>query len=490
MAEIKKTLTFSLALSFLIFCNVSLAQLPQQQPQQQQLPEQPSRGWFIKQQLRDCNIQQLRALEPTRRVEAEAGFTEYWNSRDTQFNCAGVSIQRTVIQPGGLLQLSFDNTARVTFIEQGQGIIGTVLPGCPESYQSFQQSEQQQQQEEESAESFRPKDRHQRIDQYRQGDIIALPPGVAHWCYNDGDIPLVTFTVFNLQHSDNQLDLQHREFLLAGRERRSQQSVQEQETDIRRVNLLAGFDTDELTKVLRATRETVQSIQSDNDRRGHIVFVQQGFHVSRPARQQQQQECGSNKDEKKKMASNTFTDAVCSLRIRENINDPSRADVFTPRGGRITNVNSQKLPILKYLQMSVLRGVLYRNAILGPRWIMNAHSLVYVTRGSARVQIVGSQGKSVFDGELRQGQVIVVPQNFAVIVKAKSNEGFQWVAFRTNDNAISSPIFGKFSVFRGLPVDVIASAYNISRDQAWRVKYSRAEELHIHAPRTQSRTNV
>lgn len=268
----------------------------------------------------------------------------------------------------------------------GQGIIGTVLPGCPESYQSFQQSEQQQQQEEESAESFRPRDRHQRIDQYRQGDIIALPPGVAHWCYNDGDAPLVTFTVFNLQHSDNQLDLQHRvsenknpfifiygriistssklvtlqEFLLAGRERRSQQSVQEQETDIRRVNLLAGFDTDELTKVLRATRETVQSIQSDNDRRGHIVFVQQGFHVSRPARQQQQQECGSNEDEKKKMASNTFTDAVCSLRIRENINDPSGADVFTPRGGRITNVNSQKFPILKYLQMSLLRGVLYR----------------------------------------------------------------------------------------------------------------------------------
>lgn len=118
MAEIKKNLTFSLALSFLIFCNVSLAQLPQQQQQQQQ-PEQPSRGWFIRQQLRDCNIQQLRALEPTRRVEAEAGFTEYWNSRDTQFNCAGVSIQRTVIQPGGLLQLSFDNAARVTFIEQG-----------------------------------------------------------------------------------------------------------------------------------------------------------------------------------------------------------------------------------------------------------------------------------------------------------------------------------------------------------------------------------
>ncbi|KAM0949301.1 putative rmlC-like cupin domain superfamily, rmlC-like jelly roll protein [Dioscorea sansibarensis] len=388
----------------------SLAQLPQQQQQQQQ-PEQPSRGWFIKQQLRDCNIQQLQALEPTKRVEAEAGFTEYWNSRDTQFNCSSVSIQRTVIQPGDLLQLAFDNTARLTYIEQGQGIIRTVLPGCPVSYQSLQQSEQQQQQQaEESPESFRPKDRHQRIDQYRQGDIIALPPGVAHRCYNNGDIPLVTFTVFNLQHSDNQLDLQHREFLLAGRERRSQQPVQEQETGIRRVNLLAGFDTDELTKFLRATRETVQSIQGDNDRRGHIVFVQQGFHVSRPARQQQQQECGAKEDEKKKMASNTITNTVCSLRTKENINDPSKAD----------------------------------NAIFGPRWIINAHSVFYVTRGFACVQILGSQGKSVFDGELHQGQVIVVPQSFAVIVKATSNEGFQWVSFQTNENAISSPIFGNF----------------------------------------------
>ncbi|KAJ0967583.1 hypothetical protein J5N97_024500 [Dioscorea zingiberensis] len=488
MAANKKTLVFSLALSFLILCNGSLAQ--QSQQSQSWFPaKQQGRGGFSEQwQRRECNFDQLSVLEPTRRVDAEAGYTEYWDPKDNQFNCAGVSFQRTVIQPGGLLQLSFDNAARLTYIEQGQGITGTLVPGCPESFQSFQQSEQQQQQQQqEPSESFKQRDQHQKIHQFRRGDVIALPPGVAHWCYNDGDTPVIAVTLFNTNNRDNQLDLEHREFLLAGRQKRSQQSVEEQE-DKRRISVLTGFDEDELSEVLRVSRETVRRLQGDDDQRGHIIWVKQGFHVSRPSRQQQQEQCDNEDDEN--APNNLFADNICSFRIRENINDPSKADIFNPRGGRLTHVSSQDLPILQNLQMSAQRGVLYRNAILGPRWNVNAHSYVYVTRGSARVQIVGSRGKPVFDGELRRGQVILVPQNFAVLTKASSNEGFEWVAFRTNDNAVTNPIFGKGSVFRGLPVEVIANIYQISREQAWRVKYGRAEELQIFAPRTQIRTNV
>jgi hypothetical protein len=33
-----------------------------------------------------------------------------------------------------------------------------------------------------------------------------LPAGVAHWCYNDGDVPIVAIYVTDIYNSANQLD--------------------------------------------------------------------------------------------------------------------------------------------------------------------------------------------------------------------------------------------------------------------------------------------
>ncbi|CAN1147413.1 11S globulin seed storage protein 1 [Linum perenne] len=43
----------------------------------------------------------------------------------------------------------------------------------------------------------------------------------------------------------------------------------------------------------------------------------------------------------------------------ENIGDPSRPDVFTPEAGRVRSVNSHDLPVLRWIQLSTERGVLY-----------------------------------------------------------------------------------------------------------------------------------
>ena len=123
-----------------------------------------------------------------------------------------------------------------------------------------------------------------------------------------------------------------------------------------------------------------------------------------------------------------------------------------------------------------------QNALLTPHWTVNAHTVVYVTAGQGRVQVVDNRGRSVFDGELRQRQVLLVPQNFAVVVKAR-REGFSWVSFKTNHNAIDSQIAGKASVLRALPVDVVANAYGFSREEARNVKFNRADEVAIFAPR-------
>lgn len=49
---------------------------------------------------------------------------------------------------------------------------------------------------------------------------------------------------------------------------------------------------------------------------------------------------------------NGLEESFCNLRLKENIEEPSRADVYNPHAGRITTVNRQKLPILRYLKLS------------------------------------------------------------------------------------------------------------------------------------------
>lgn len=49
-------------------------------------------------------------------------------------------------------------------------------------------------------------DAYQRVQRFTQGDVIALPSGVAHWFYNDGDVPIVAVYVFDINSNANQLE--------------------------------------------------------------------------------------------------------------------------------------------------------------------------------------------------------------------------------------------------------------------------------------------
>ncbi|KAG8096075.1 hypothetical protein GUJ93_ZPchr0013g33976 [Zizania palustris] len=66
---------------------------------------------------------------------------------------------------------------------------------------------------------------------------------------------------------------------------------------------------------------------------------------------------------------------------------------------------------------------------------MNAHSVDYMIQGSAQVQVVNNQGRTVFDGVLHQGQLLIIPQNYVVIKKAE-RDGCQYISFKTSPNAM------------------------------------------------------
>ncbi|KQJ90041.1 hypothetical protein BRADI_4g29131v3, partial [Brachypodium distachyon] len=383
----------------------------------------------------ECNFDKLQAIEPLTQVRSQAGLTEYFDEQNEQFRCAGVFVIRRVIKPRGLLLPRYHNTPGLVYIIQGSGFVGMAFCGCPETFQEYQCQSQSQ----------KLGDVHQRVHQFTQGDVVALPAGVAHWFYNGGNAPVVAVYVFD-------------EFLLAGNKNGVLQPGQ---------NIFSGFNAQLLSQAFGINEQTSRIIQNQNDERGEIIRVDKGLQFSKPASGQ--------------LSPNGLEENFCSLNPRKNIEDPNRADIYNPRAGSITRLNSQNFPILNLVQMSATRVNLQKNAILSPFWNINAHSVVYVIQGQASVQVVNNQGRNVFNGILRRGQLLIIPQNYAVLKKAES-EGYQYIAFKTNANSMVSHIAVKNSILRALPVDVLANAYHISRQEAQNLKNNRGEEIGVLTP--------
>ncbi|KAK9993446.1 hypothetical protein SO802_023149 [Lithocarpus litseifolius] len=332
------------------------------------------RSWR-QQQFNQCQLDRLNALEPNNRIEAEAGVIESWDPNDPQFQCVGVAVVRRY------------------------GICGTILPGCPNTYQESQQEQGQDRR-------FQQRDQLQKIRNFRQGDIIALPAGVAHWMYNDGESEVVAVTFLDTNNQANQLDENPRQQQGQGRDERHRRQQQGQGN-----NVFSGFRTEDLAEVFDVNEDTIRNLQGLQEDRGNIVRVKGRLQVARPPRshkererlkRQERQEIGRGRD-------NGIEETLCTLRLRENIHDFSRADIYNPEAGRISTLNSHNLPVLRWLQLSAEFGRLQRDAIYVPHRNRNAHNIIYVVRGCAKLQVVDDFGQTIFDNELQQNQILTVP---------------------------------------------------------------------------------
>ncbi|XP_060180412.1 11S globulin-like [Lycium barbarum] len=503
--EIKLCSLLPLSLCFFLLFNCCFAQIEQQQGfLEERLQQQHRRG----RPRTDCRIQSLSAREPTRKFDSEAGFTEFWDRNSEEFECAGVAAVRNVIQPQGLLLPHYNNAPQLLYIVKGSGLLGTVIPGCAETFESPQRERSMRGQESREGESqYRTGgDRHQKVRQFRQGDVLALPAGVTLWFYNNGQDRLVTVALLDTSNPTNQLDQQFRHFFLAGNPNPREQSGSKYEEEIRARreqeqgeqpqrrqsgNLFDGFEQDLLADVFNVDQELVRNLKGREDQRGRIVRAE-NFDVLSPEFEEEEEEQQSHRQRRERehkgrrgSQPNGLEETICTLRLRENLGRPSRADVYNPRGGRISTLNSHKLPILNFLQLSAERGVLYQNAVMAPLWNMNAHSILYILRGTGRIQVVGDAGICVFNDEVREGQMLVVPQNFAVVKKA-GNRGLEYIAFKTNEQAMTSPLAGRLSAIRAMPEEVLMNSYQISRQEARSLKYNR-EETTVFAGRRSSR---
>ncbi|CAN1292179.1 11S globulin seed storage protein 2 [Linum perenne] len=190
-------------------------------------------------------------------------------------------------------------------------------------------------------------DEHQKIHRIREGDVIAIPSGVATWAYNDDSQDLIYVTFVDLNNDDNQLDqnLRRRKSYQTGTRTTRGEGRQASFTP----NIFQGFDEELIAESFNVPAETVRRMQSDN--RGMIVRCQEEMRFVTEEEEQMQE---MDRWRQSKGVEETY----CSMKIKHNLEKPLQADVFTRDAGKINIVNRDKLPILGYLDMSAERGTL------------------------------------------------------------------------------------------------------------------------------------
>ncbi|GAB2234545.1 hypothetical protein Drorol1_Dr00003800 [Drosera rotundifolia] len=471
----------------------------------------------------ECRFSSRRS-QPTERLLSEGGVMEFWDEMEEQFRCAGVAAARTVIQPRSLLLPNYQSSPGLVYIVQGEGLMGISFPGCPETYSFMSQrreSEWWRREEhlEREVEGDIVRDMHQKVHRFQQGDLIAIPAGAAHWCYNDRDQEVISICVHDLNNQANQLDQSLRTFFLAGGAPLTALTGQTRrmmgQENLR--NIMSAFDPELMAEAFGASTETMQKMQVQ-DGRGFIVRAEtmrmlrpegeeeeeyaiiegeeeiyrrrrgydyEGTEAYRRRRMEGGEEAywrrrgirrgGCNDNALEETASDGLEEAICTMKVLHNMNTRREADVYTRHGGRLNVVNENKLPLLRFLGMSAEKGHLFPNAIYAPHWELNSHSIVYCTRGEARVQVVGSRGQLVMDEMVREGDMFITPQYFASAGRA-GRDGFEFVSFKTTSLPMKSSLAGYTSVLRSFPLEVVMNSYLISRTEAHEMKQVRAQQ--------------
>ncbi|KAH1040404.1 hypothetical protein J1N35_042147 [Gossypium stocksii] len=110
--------------------------------------------------------------------------------------------------------------------------------------------------------------------------------------------------------------------------------------------------------------------------------------------------------------------------------DASSPDVEVNNGGKSTTLEATKFPFLEQVGLNVSRLVLETNATRAP-WYASDLQVVYVVKGSDKVQIVGLQGKLVLNTNVETGQLFVVPKLFMVTISADA-EGMELISIVTS----------------------------------------------------------
>ncbi|KAL4588468.1 hypothetical protein LXL04_001359 [Taraxacum kok-saghyz] len=154
--------------------------------------------------------------------------------------------------------------------------------------------------------------------------------------------------------------------------------------------------------------------------------------------------------------------------------DTPAADVVVEGGGIINYLTEKDFPVLVEMGLSARFVRLEGKAILTPSYVVDGSvQMIYVAKGSGGMRVVGKEGKLIFDGQVTEGDLIIIPPFYVVAVIADQS-GMELFSLITSSKPVLEQLAGNMSVWKAMSPVVVQTVLNISPrlEERFRLKNS------------------
>ncbi|XP_024537810.1 glutelin type-B 5 [Selaginella moellendorffii] len=393
----------------------------------------------------------LKPKEPKTVFRGNGGMIEMWTGESfPAMKDASIAAGRITIKPGALLMPAYVDIPAIKVVIQGNVDAGVINPM-----------------------DMNNKENVYKLD---KGDVVALPPGVATWWRNNGASDAIVICV-----GDMKLNLERiseKVFFLAGNKGKEKGGSG---------SVVRGFSSKILSQAWETSEGVVKKILESQQESGLVMPPKSSKfmsnHLSRDnsgsqSQNQNQSSSAQNQDQNRQSQNpGTGQDQGQSKKNAGFVYHYADAtpDYQVNRGGEVRELNSLKMPILKYVglgaecvRLSKVPPLFpcydfylnFQGAMVAPNWFLNGHQFIYVHAGNGKLQVVNSFGDRALDLDLQEGSVAVIPKTFPSTAIAGPN-GMDFVSILTTHTPIVSFLAGNNSIYSAMPQDVVSAAFNI-----------------------------
>ncbi|KAJ9687424.1 hypothetical protein PVL29_016064 [Vitis rotundifolia] len=263
--------------------------------------------------------------------------------------------------------------------------------------------------------------------------IIPVPSGAVSWWYNDGDSELII--VFLGETSKAYVPGEFTYFLLTGTQ-----------------GILGGFSTEFNSRAYDLNNEEARKLAKSQS--GVLL-------IKLPEGQKMPHPCKNSTD-----------------KLVFNI-DAALPDIHVQNAGLLTALTAKKFPFLGEVGLSATLVKLDANAMSSPMYAADSSvQVIYVAKGSGRIQVVGINGERALDTKVKAGHLFVVPRFFVASAIA-DGEGMEYFSMITTTQPVFGEFTGKTSVWGALSPQVLQASLNVAPEfeQLFRAKIKKSTIL-------------
>ncbi|ESW31463.1 hypothetical protein PHAVU_002G239900 [Phaseolus vulgaris] len=252
----------------------------------------------------------------------------------------------------------------------------------------------------------------------KQGDVIPVPIGSLSWWFNDGDSDLII--IFLGETSKALIPGKISYFFLTGA-----------------IGILGGFSTDLTSKVYGLDKDELEKLTKSQT--GVLII----------------------KLDKDQPMPKPQTDITKEL--VHNI-DAAEPENVVKNAGLVKTLTEKEFSFIEDVGLSLIRVKLEPCAIKAPSYSVSPTSqLIYIARGSGKIEIVDFNGKSVLNTHVEAGHLLVVPQ-FFVVAEIAGEEGMESFSIVTTTKPLFEELAGKESIWSILSPTLQQVALNVDSD--------------------------